>query len=87
MPVRHGVFEKYAWYWRGVAIDYIAVDCGSMAGIGKMEKEIVRMETQKLIEILQEQAGNVSYLIEAAAQEIQRLKKENDNLKQKMGEI
>lgn len=45
------------------------------------------METQKLIEILQEQAGNVSYLIEAAAQEIQRLKKENDNLKQKMGEI
>lgn len=52
-----------------------------------MEKEIERMETQKLIEILQEQAGNIGYFMEKAAQELKRLKKENEDLKQKIGEI
>ena len=59
----------------------------TLAGSGKMERKIMRMETQKLIEILQEQAGNIGYFMERAAQELKRLKKENEDLKQKIGEI
>lgn len=51
MPVWHGVFEKYDGNRRGVADDYIACDCGGMAGFGNLERKVTEMDekTQKLL--------------------------------------